>query len=66
MSLVTAVAPVDTDDDFAAGLRVAQRYLHSLGITAWQDAEHLRRRQRLPDLQRVRRGCDQRRSSPLV
>ena len=38
MSLVTAVAPVDTDEDYAAGLRVAQVYLHSLGITAWQDA----------------------------
>ncbi len=29
---------VDTDEDYAAGLRVAQAYLHSLGITAWQDA----------------------------
>ncbi len=38
MSFVTAVAPVDTDEDYAAGLRVAQAYLHSLGITAWQDA----------------------------
>ena len=39
MSFVSAIAPVDTDEDFAAGLRVAQRYLHSLGITAWQDAD---------------------------
>ena len=38
MSLILAVAPVDTDEDYAAGLRVAQTYLHSLGITAWQDA----------------------------
>jgi predicted amidohydrolase YtcJ len=38
MTFVTAVAPVDTDEDYAAGLRVAQSYLHSLGITAWQDA----------------------------
>jgi predicted amidohydrolase YtcJ len=38
MSLVDAVAPTDTDEDYAAGLRVAQTYLHSLGITAWQDA----------------------------
>ena len=30
--------PPDTDEDYAAGLRVAQTYLHSLGITAWQDA----------------------------
>ena len=28
----------DTTEDFAEGLRVAQTYLHSLGITAWQDA----------------------------
>ena len=38
MALVAAVAPADTDRDYAAGLRVAQTYLHSLGITAWQDA----------------------------
>lgn len=38
MSLVADLAPVDTDEDYAAGLRVAQAYLHSLGITAWQDA----------------------------
>ena len=36
--MVDAVAPPDTDEDYAAGLRVAQTYLHSLGITAWQDA----------------------------
>jgi predicted amidohydrolase YtcJ len=38
MSLVEGVAPKDTDEDYARGLRVAQTYLHSLGITAWQDA----------------------------
>lgn len=38
MALVELVAPKDTDEDYAAGLRVAQTYLHSLGITAWQDA----------------------------
>ena len=38
MSLVGSVAPADTDEDYAEGLRVAQTYLHSLGITAWQDA----------------------------
>jgi predicted amidohydrolase YtcJ len=38
MALVGAIAPRDTDADYAAGLRVAQTYLHSLGITAWQDA----------------------------
>ena len=39
MSLVGSVAPADTDEDFAEGLRIAQTYLHSLGITAWQDAD---------------------------
>jgi predicted amidohydrolase YtcJ len=38
MALVESVTPEDSDEDYAAGLRVAQRYLHSLGITAWQDA----------------------------
>ncbi|MGZ5295785.1 MAG: amidohydrolase [Actinomycetota bacterium] len=38
MALIGAVAPTDTDEDYAAGLKVAQSYLHSLGITAWQDA----------------------------
>ena len=38
MELVGAVAPKDSDQDYAAGFRVAQTYLHSLGITAWQDA----------------------------
>jgi len=38
MELVGAVAPKDSDEDYGAGLRVAQTYLHSLGITAWQDA----------------------------
>jgi predicted amidohydrolase YtcJ len=38
MHLVGVIAPQDTDEDYAAGLRVAQTYLHSLGITAWQDA----------------------------
>lgn len=38
MELVRALAPQDTTADSAEGLRVAQTYLHSLGITAWQDA----------------------------
>jgi predicted amidohydrolase YtcJ len=38
MSLAEKLAPVDTVDDWIAGLRVAQEHLHSLGITAWQDA----------------------------
>ena len=38
MELALDVAPQDSDEDYAAGLRVAQTYLHSLGITAWQDA----------------------------
>jgi predicted amidohydrolase YtcJ len=36
--LVSALAPVETPELRAEGLRVAQRYLNSLGITAWQDA----------------------------
>jgi predicted amidohydrolase YtcJ len=31
-------APAASAGEWAEGLRVAQRYLHSLGITAWQDA----------------------------
>jgi predicted amidohydrolase YtcJ len=38
MDLVdTLMAPV-TQEEWEEGLRVAQQYLHSLGITAWQDA----------------------------
>ena len=36
--LVINRIPADTPDDLAAGLLEGQRYLHSLGITAWQDA----------------------------
>lgn len=38
MSLVLKFVPEDTPEDWIEGLRVAQPYLHSLGITAWQDA----------------------------
>jgi predicted amidohydrolase YtcJ len=38
MRFVDKHVPPDSDDDWLAGLRVAQTYLHSLGITAWQDA----------------------------
>jgi hypothetical protein len=38
MNLVARHAPVETDEDWVAGLRAGQDYLHSLGITAWQDA----------------------------
>ena len=38
LRLVDRHAPPDTLEDWLAGLRVAQSYLHSLGITAWQDA----------------------------
>ncbi len=37
-SLVAAVAPAATPDDEYAALLEAQRYAHSFGITAWQDA----------------------------
>jgi predicted amidohydrolase YtcJ len=36
--LVQRLAPEPTPEEEREGLRVAQRYLHSLGITAWQDA----------------------------
>jgi predicted amidohydrolase YtcJ len=36
--LVAAHAPETTPAEYAAGLAEGQRYLHSLGITAWQDA----------------------------
>jgi predicted amidohydrolase YtcJ len=38
MDLVTKVMPEVTQKEWEEGLRVAQRQLHSLGITAWQDA----------------------------
>ena len=37
-NLVVDRIPRDTSEDLAAGLLEGQRYLHSLGITAWQDA----------------------------
>jgi hypothetical protein len=36
--LVARVIPADMVDDQVEGLLVAQEYLHSLGITGWQDA----------------------------
>jgi len=36
--LVGRLAPDPTDDEIHEGLLEGQRYLHSLGITAWQDA----------------------------
>jgi len=36
--LVTPFMPVDTPDDEYAALLSAQAYLHSLGVTGWQDA----------------------------
>jgi predicted amidohydrolase YtcJ len=38
MALVAEHLPDDTPADMAQALRLGQRYLHSLGITAWQDA----------------------------
>ena len=38
MRLVELHVPRDTTEDWIAGLRVGQAHLHSLGITAWQDA----------------------------
>jgi predicted amidohydrolase YtcJ len=38
MNLVARHLPADTLADLVEALRVAQRHLHSLGVTAWQDA----------------------------
>lgn len=38
MNLVKRIIPSDTDDERYAALLEAQRYFHSNGITAWQDA----------------------------
>ncbi|MGK2851352.1 MAG: amidohydrolase [Candidatus Limnocylindrales bacterium] len=38
MDLVGRFEPDDTPGDLEAALRLGQAYLHSLGITAWQDA----------------------------
>jgi predicted amidohydrolase YtcJ len=38
MELVRALVPAFTADDQVAGLEEGQRYLHSNGVTAWQDA----------------------------
>jgi predicted amidohydrolase YtcJ len=38
MDLVETSVPRTTVDEWAQSLILAQRYLHSLGITAWQDA----------------------------
>ena len=38
MDLVDRFEPDDTPADLEAALRLGQAYLHSLGITAWQDA----------------------------
>ncbi len=38
MDLVARLLPADRPEELELGLRNAQRYLHSLGVTAWQDA----------------------------
>jgi predicted amidohydrolase YtcJ len=38
MELVRRLIPPVTDDEIARALQTAQTYLHSLGITGWQDA----------------------------
>ncbi|HYL39889.1 MAG TPA: amidohydrolase family protein, partial [Candidatus Binatus sp.] len=38
MEIAKAFLPPTTVDDTMAGLKLAQAYLHRLGITAWQDA----------------------------
>jgi predicted amidohydrolase YtcJ len=39
MTLLQRVVPADTAADYERGLAVAQDYLLSLGVTAWQDAD---------------------------
>jgi predicted amidohydrolase YtcJ len=39
MALVDAVVPEVSDDDLLRALLAAQEYVHSLGITGWQDAK---------------------------
>ena len=38
MSLVEGRITTTTDDEYYQAFLIAQRYLHSLGVTAWQDA----------------------------
>ncbi len=38
MDLVAALTPSPTQEDLYAGLMEGQRYLHSVGVTSWQDA----------------------------
>ncbi len=38
MNLIRRIAPAVTHDEQVAGIVEGQRYLHSLGITAWQEA----------------------------
>ena len=38
MALVARLLPETSMDDYYAGLLEGQSYLHSFGITAWQDA----------------------------
>ena len=38
MKLVQRVVPPSSEGEHDEGLRVAQKHLHSLGVTAWQDA----------------------------
>lgn len=38
MDLVSRLAPEPTADEYRRGLLLGQAYLHSLGITGWQDA----------------------------
>ena len=38
MAMVQRRIPATTDGEHDVGLQVAQTYLHSLGVTAWQDA----------------------------
>ncbi|WP_372593396.1 amidohydrolase [Actinotalea sp.] len=38
MTLVNRLLPVTSDEDMLRALQLGQEYLHSVGVTAWQDA----------------------------
>lgn len=52
MRLVTQVLPATTEQEWLESFTLGQRYMHSLGITAWQDARIE------PDLMRAYRNAE--------
>jgi predicted amidohydrolase YtcJ len=60
MQLVGRLVPRPSDDEMLEALRLAQRDLHRLGITAWQDAIVGRTSEGFPDPLPAYRALDQR------